>query len=166
MRKTCPSRYKTWVQSQTQNDIIEKKQINKKSNCVDENYFYNKIAKKNDFSSNIKSIFVAIKLPTNVFIYEWFQKDIKFKILKNFVLSMDISHEFSDDNNNFTFVDLIYEKYEFFDDQMIDIVFQKEKEAIKCKAIPNSNICPSNRIFLKVKMPPCYNKFIFSKKKS
>ena len=154
--KICPSPYKLWLQNQnecnktTENDMITKNHLSNETNI---DHFFTHISKYNSISSNSNIIFVAIKLPTNVFIYEWFQEDILFKVLKDFVIAMDVSHEFSDElNKNFVFVDLLYEKLEFSDDQPINIVFQKEKEAIENKKITNANICSSDKIFLKIKM--------------
>lgn len=159
MRKICNSPYRYWRQSQVENSKSKKKSLDLHVSFVNENFYFDKIATKKNLSSFQNSIFVAIKLPTNVFIYEWFQKDAIFRVLKDFVVSMDVYHEFSDESHkNFTFVDLIFQKYEFFDDQPIYIVLEKEKEAIEQNEKPNSNITPSNRIFLKVKMPQRNNK--------
>lgn len=166
MRKVCTTSYKIWLEHKSENSNGKKRPTKDSANIFSEDYFFTKISKKDDFISSQDRIFVAIKMPANAYIYEWFQKDVTFKILKNFVLSMDVYHEiFNESRKKFTFVDLIYQKYEFLDDQPISIVFEKEKEAIEKNEKPDTNIRPSDRIFLKVKLPQKYKKLVIVRKK-
>ncbi|OHT13377.1 hypothetical protein TRFO_16468 [Tritrichomonas foetus] len=158
MRRLCvkKNRY-TITNKDQQTPLFQVKPIdNPESNFA--NYFRG-VAKREDMKPELNCKFLAIQMPSGIYIYEWFPRTTKFSIIKSFVLAMNVNNDLniaknSDPLKNFDirFADLFNEKNIFSDDDEIE---QVSKLARSAKPWRNDlNILSQNRIFVKVLMIP------------